>query len=161
MAQTNTATINLTGVDDSQALVAGQNLGQVGQRYLDPKTGNEYIYLPGVASLAQYDAVAFTHTSAGAYTVSRMTTSTKGQLAVAQAAINATTKYGWYLIAGAGTVNSSSATSGGALYAGSAGVLTSTSGANIGITGAHSTSATSSGTSGIFICTGGAYFSGI
>jgi hypothetical protein len=153
MAQSNLATLNLTTADTTP-------VQQYGQAFLDPKTGNEYIYLPGVASNAVADACVFTKTAAGVYTVSRLTTSTKGRVVVTLVANTSTTGGSWYLLNGTGTVTSSGATSGGALYASAtAGSVTSTSASNAGISGAHSTSATSSGTSSIQLYQ--AYFGGV
>lgn len=71
----------------------------LGSRAYD-SDGNEYIYLEGVADTAQYDAVTYDEN----YATTRSTANAVGCLAVAQAAIVASS-YGWYLIKGSGTVN--------------------------------------------------------
>jgi len=58
--------------------------------------GNEYIYLQGVASLAAKDVVAFDELGV----TTRTLAATIGQIAVARAAVDATTKYGWFQIYG-------------------------------------------------------------
>jgi hypothetical protein len=62
-------------------------------------SGNEYIYLTGVASTAAYSVVTFDEVGVTAL----ITANAVGDVAVAQAAVDATTKYGWYLIYGTGT----------------------------------------------------------
>lgn len=84
------------------------------------KEGNEYIYLPGVASVAKYDAVTFVTVAAGlSYgSVTRLpTTGGKGLVGVAQAAI-VTNKYGWFQTKGVGWVKTGiTCTAGLPLYA--------------------------------------------
>lgn len=63
--------------------------------------GNTYIYLKGVASLVAYDVV--TYDEAGATTL--LAANAKGPVAVAQAAVDSATEYGWFMIAGVTTVN--------------------------------------------------------
>lgn len=63
--------------------------------------GNEYIYLKGVASTVANDVVAFDELGV----TTRTLAATIGQIAVAQAAVDSTSKYGWYLIYGTGTAN--------------------------------------------------------
>lgn len=65
---------------------------------------NEYIYLQGVASTAQYDLVTFDE----AFATTRAVAAAVGPCAIAQAAIVASS-YGWYLINGSGTLNCSAA----------------------------------------------------
>lgn len=71
-------------------------LNELGTRAFD-MDGNEYIYLKGVASTAQYDWVTFDE----AHLTTRAVANAKGRVGIAQAAIVAN-KYGWYLIYGTG-----------------------------------------------------------
>ena len=59
---------------------------------------NQYIYLKGVASGTQYDWVVYDEQ----FVTTRMVAASIGQVAIAQAAVDATTKFGWYLIWGSG-----------------------------------------------------------
>ena len=54
---------------------------------------NSYIYLSGTTSTAINEWVAF---DPGTYTTTRLATTSKGQCAIASAAIDASTKWGWY-----------------------------------------------------------------
>lgn len=58
--------------------------------------GSEWIYLKGVSSLVAYDAVTFDE--AGVTTL--LAANAKGPVAFAGAALDATTKYGWFCIYG-------------------------------------------------------------
>jgi hypothetical protein len=62
-------------------------------------TGNEYIFLKGVASVVAGTAVTYDENFATARTV----TGARGPVAIAMAAIDATTKYGWFQIFGKGS----------------------------------------------------------
>ncbi len=74
-----------------------------------------YIYLAGATSMAAGDWVVF---DVGTYTAVRMTTSTRGSAAVATAAVDAATKWGWFGYIGSFTTNCLSATlSNGPLFA--------------------------------------------
>jgi hypothetical protein len=74
----------------------------LGSKTMD-KSGNEYIYLSGVASCANQDWVTFTGTSSGS--VTRLaTTGGKGNVGIAQGAIT-NNRYGWFLIKGEGKGN--------------------------------------------------------
>jgi len=83
----------LTQVDSSAAFTLGTRTAT--------KDGNEYIYLPGTTSVAQYDVVTFltaaTVQGVNSYgSVTRLaTTGGVGPVAVAQAAI-ISNKYGWF-----------------------------------------------------------------
>jgi len=74
------------------------------------KDGNEYIYLPGVGFLTQYDFISYQTSDGLSYgSVKRLAintggTATVGDVAIAQAAIVAP-KYGWFLIKGVGWGN--------------------------------------------------------
>jgi hypothetical protein len=70
----------------------------LGERYEDPTTGNEYIFLEGVASTVAGDPVIFDE--AGATT--RLAGSGVGAVAIAMAAIVADC-FGWYQIYGHGS----------------------------------------------------------
>ncbi len=63
--------------------------------------GNEYIYLKGVSSLVANDAV--TYDEAGVTTL--LAANAKGPVAFAQAAVDASTKFGWFCIAGSCSAN--------------------------------------------------------
>lgn len=114
--------------------------------------GNTYIYLKGVTSLVAADACVFV---AGAYTAIRATTTgpTRGQVVVAQAAVDAATKFGWFLIKGtmaAANIATHSSGSGVALALSStAGRLTSTPASELMITGAWTTANSASNLGGI------------
>lgn len=58
--------------------------------------GNEYIYLTGVGSTAAGDVVAYDED----YVTIRLLQATIGGIAVAKAAVDATTKFGWYQVLG-------------------------------------------------------------
>lgn len=74
----------------------------------------EFIYLAGVASTAAGDAVVY---SEYAGTTTRAVEASRGPLAVAMSANDATTKYGWYQISGAAIVaTAASAAAGGQAY---------------------------------------------
>ena len=73
---------------------------RIGTRVKD-KSGNEWIYLKGVSSLVAGDAV--TYDEAGATAL--LAANAKGPVAFAGAAVNATTEFGWFGIAGSFTAN--------------------------------------------------------
>jgi hypothetical protein len=66
--------------------------------------GNEYIYLQGVASTAAGDVVTYDE----AFLTARSVASAVGPVAVALAAVLAS-QFGWYVIDGSATVNTSAA----------------------------------------------------
>lgn len=68
---------------------------RLGTRIKD-NAGNEFIYLKGVASTVQGSWVSFDE----AHVTTLLAANAKGRVAVAQAAVDATTKYGWYQIYG-------------------------------------------------------------
>lgn len=68
---------------------------RLGTRKVDV-AGNEYIYLKGVASTVQGSVVTFDE----AHVTTLATANAKGRVAVAMAAVDATTEYGWYCIYG-------------------------------------------------------------
>ncbi len=77
--------------------------------------GSVYIYLQGVASLVDGDWVTY---RAGEWTTTRLAASAKGSVAIATAAVDATTEYGWFLIVGSDTATcESSIVSNAACYA--------------------------------------------
>lgn len=67
----------------------------LGTRAFDA-AGNEYIYLKGVASLVAEDWVTYDE----AYLTTRTVANAKGPVAIAMAAVDATTKFGWFGIWG-------------------------------------------------------------
>jgi hypothetical protein len=58
--------------------------------------GNEYIYLKGVSSCAAGSWVSFDE----AHVTTLAAANAQGRIAVAQAAVDASTKYGWFMIYG-------------------------------------------------------------
>jgi len=74
---------------------------QLGTRGRDAQ-GNEYIFLQGVASTAAGSWVTYNH----AFATTLLAADAVGSVAIAMAAINATTKYGWYQIFGKNTIAS-------------------------------------------------------
>lgn len=87
--------------------------------------GNTYIYLKGVTSCADGSVVVF---QPGVWTAVLIATTVKGSVAVAQAAVDASTKFGWFLYIGSDTITVRTATtSNTALFAGGvAGFVSST-----------------------------------
>ena len=68
---------------------------RLGTRVKD-RSGNEYIYLKGVASTAAGSWVSFDE----AHVTTLLAANAKGRVGVAQAAVDASTKFGWYMIYG-------------------------------------------------------------
>ena len=64
-------------------------------------SGNEYVYLKGVANMVAYDAVTYDELGVTAL----LAVNAKGPVAFSQAAVDATTKYGWFMIAGTTSAN--------------------------------------------------------
>ncbi len=83
---------------DLTRLFTSGDMPAVGERWEDPTTGNEYIFLKGVASTVAGDPVIFN--AAGETT--RLAGSGVGAVAIAMAAIVADT-WGWYQIYGSGS----------------------------------------------------------
>lgn len=78
--------------------------------------GNSYIYLKGVTSCADGSVVVF---QPGVWTAVLVATTVKGSVAIAQAAVDASTKYGWFLYIGSDVITVRTAcTSNTALFAG-------------------------------------------
>lgn len=78
--------------------------------------GNHYIYLKGVTSCVDGSVVAF---QPGVWTAVLVATGVKGSVAIAQAAVDAATEFGWFLYIGSDTITVRSATtSNTALFAG-------------------------------------------
>lgn len=78
--------------------------------------GNHYIYLKGATSVVDGDVVVF---QPGVWTAVRIATGVKGQVAIAQAAVDAATEYGWFLYIGDDVITVRTATtSNTALFAG-------------------------------------------
>ena len=102
--------------------------------------GNEYIYLKGVSSLADGDFVRFDGTGVTTRAITSMTND--GPLAVAQAAVDASTKFGWFMVAGrdaAANVATHASGAGKALFvSGTAGRATTTPATEETISGAFS-----------------------
>ena len=78
--------------------------------------GNTYVYLKGVTSCADGSVVAY---QPGVWTAILVATGVKGSVAIAQAAVDASTKYGWFLVIGSDVITVRTAcTSNVALFAG-------------------------------------------
>lgn len=78
--------------------------------------GNFYIYLKGVTSCADGDVVVY---QPGVWTAVRIAAGLRGPVAVAQAAVDASTKFGWFLHIGADTITvRTAATSNDAVFIG-------------------------------------------
>ena len=93
---------NLTGPNQTfhsdSSVVDTAIAATVGSRARDTN-GNEYIYLKGVASTVAGDWVVFDED----YATTRLVANEVGPVAIAMAAVDATTKYGWYQIFGKNT----------------------------------------------------------
>lgn len=63
--------------------------------------GNEYVYLKGVSSLVAYDAVTYDENGVTAL----LAANAKGPVAIAQATVDANTKFGWFMVRGTTTAN--------------------------------------------------------
>jgi hypothetical protein len=74
--------------------------------------GNEFIYLPGVASLVATDFVVFDE----AFATTRLIAGVEGQVAVAMAAVVAD-KYGWFQTVGSAQGNAGDVADNAAVYA--------------------------------------------
>ena len=61
--------------------------------------GNEYMYLPGVASTVAGSWVTI-NPAGGTFATALLTKTAVGPVAIATAATDATTEYGWYLVRG-------------------------------------------------------------
>jgi hypothetical protein len=69
---------------------------------IDPTYGmGRFIYLAGVASVVAGDVVKYDE----AFATTRAVAATRGPLAVALAAVDATTEYGWFQVQGVATVS--------------------------------------------------------
>jgi hypothetical protein len=78
--------------------------------------GNHYIYLKGVTSCVDGSVVVF---QPGVWTAVLAATGVKGSVAIAQAAVDAATEYGWFLYVGSDVITVRSAsTSNTALFIG-------------------------------------------
>lgn len=89
---------------------------RLGTRKTD-RNNNTYIYLKGVGSTAAYNAVTFDEDYATALVDTDTAATLNGPLAVAQAAVDATTKYGWYGIYGEFTCSAGDVADNGFVYA--------------------------------------------
>jgi hypothetical protein len=68
--------------------------------------GNEYVYLKGVASTAAGSWVSFDES----HVTTLLAANAVGQVGIAMAAIDATTKFGWYQVYGVNTIASTDTT---------------------------------------------------
>ncbi len=84
--------------DLTRIFSAGEDMPVVGERWEDPTTGNEYIFLEGVASTVAGDPVIFNESGE----TTRLAGSGVGAVAIAMAATVAD-KFGWYQIYGHGS----------------------------------------------------------
>jgi len=71
----------------------------LGTRAMDPD-GNEYIYMQGVASCVAGDWVFFDEN----HVTTRTVANAQGRIAIAMAAIAATTSFGWFQVYGKNTI---------------------------------------------------------
>ena len=71
----------------------------LGSRGID-KSGNEYIYLQGVASTVAGDWTVYD----SSYATTRLVANSVGPIAIAMAAIDSTSSYGWYQVFGINTI---------------------------------------------------------
>lgn len=69
--------------------------------------GNSYIYLKGCTNCADDAVVVF---QPGVWTAALAATGLKGSVAIAQSAVDASTKYGWFLYIGSDVITVRSAT---------------------------------------------------
>lgn len=83
---------NTSAVDTSASEI-------LGKRAWD-ETGNEFIYLQGASSTVAGDWIVYDES----YATTRLVANEVGPVAIAMAAIDATTKYGWYQIFGKNTI---------------------------------------------------------
>lgn len=98
-----------TAVDSSQKFA-------LGTRAID-KNGYEYIYLKGVASTVQYSPVVYDEDGTTCLADSSGTApANEGPIAVAQAAVDSTSEYGWYMINGKTYVISGDVADNGQVY---------------------------------------------
>lgn len=110
--------------------------------------GNEYIYLSGVASLVAEDFVVFDE----AFGTTRAIADEVGPVAVAMAAVDASTEYGWFGIYGNFTGDTATVAADKALYLTStAGRLDDTDVAGDSVHGAFSMAADSSNSCAVFL----------
>ena len=91
------------GSHDDVHTTQQNDLGRVA-RFSD---GNDYIYLKGCTSCADGLTVIF---QPGVWTAALAATGLKGSVAIAQSAVDAATKYGWFLYIGSDVVTVRSAT---------------------------------------------------
>jgi hypothetical protein len=110
--------------------------------------GNEYIYLKGVGSTAATDFVQVKSDGSTA----RMTTTTFGPIAVAMAAVDATTKFGWYMIWGVTTGHVAAAATGNPLFAsGTTGEATNSAANDTALYGAFAAGAAASNAASVLL----------
>jgi hypothetical protein len=110
--------------------------------------GNEYIYLKGVASTAAGSWVVFDEAGVTALidTDVAATTSAGGFVAVATAAVDAATSFGWYLIYGSGSASAATVTDNGEVFpTATAGQCDDTGTGGLQVVGAKWRSANASG----------------
>ena len=110
--------------------------------------GNEYIYLAGVASLVAEDFVVFDES----YATTRAIADEVGPVAVAMAAVDASTEYGWFGIYGVFTGDTATVAADKALYlTATAGRLDDADVAGDSVHGAFSMAADSSNSCSVFL----------
>ena len=110
--------------------------------------GNEYIYLTGVASTVAEDFVVFDES----FLTTRAVADEVGPVAVAMAAVDATTEYGWYGIYGNFTGDTATVAADKALYlTATAGRLDDADAAGDSVHGAFSMAADSSNSCSVWL----------
>lgn len=104
------------------------------------KSGNVYIYLKGVTSCAAGDWVSFNTSS---YVAVRLVADAVGRVGIAMAAVDAATKWGWFLVKGfyASAASDTVAAAGGLFIDGTTGRVDDASVAGDMVFGALSTGA--------------------
>lgn len=84
---------------------------RLGTRTKD-RSGNEYIYLKGASSTAAHVVVTFDEN----FATTLIAANAVGPVAVAQAAVDASTKFGWYQVYGNGSASSDTTAADKALF---------------------------------------------
>jgi hypothetical protein len=144
---------NLTGSfnvphSDTSIVDSSQQI-PLGTRVRDT-AGNEYVYLKGVTSTAAGSWVTY---NSATYATTLLAADAVGPVAIAMAAVDANTKFGWYQVFGNNSIAKSDTVAGaGALYIdGTAGRVDDADVAGDVVIGAYSTAADTSNVLPVFI----------
>jgi len=99
--------------------------------------GNQYIYLKGVASTIAGAWVSFDELFASALADTDTAATVLGFLAIAQAAVDSTTEFGWYLVSGSGSAGAATVADNAKVFvSAAAGVCDDTGTAGLQVVGA-------------------------